>query len=111
MAMTGFRHHVFVCINERPAADPRGCCSARGGEAVFRALKVAVAQAGLPGVRVNRAGCMDQCSKGPSVVVYPEGTWYRVASADEAREIVRSHLVEGRVVGPLLMDKTSSPLD
>ena len=29
-------------------------------------------------VRANRAGCLDQCEHGPTVVVYPEGIWYGV---------------------------------
>jgi (2Fe-2S) ferredoxin len=104
--MPGFTRHVFVCLNERPADDPRGCCSSRGGTAVFAALKVAAARAGLQGVRINRAGCLDHCSRGPAVVVYPEATWYRVTSAADADEIVREHIAGGTVVDRLLMNPT-----
>jgi len=29
--MPSFERHVFVCINERPADHPKGCCKAKGG--------------------------------------------------------------------------------
>jgi (2Fe-2S) ferredoxin len=99
------RHHVFVCLNERPAGHPRGCCKSRGAEELLQAFKTEVARAGLSAeVRAQKAGCLDTCERGPSVVVYPEGVWYaRVAPADAA-EIVKSHLVEGRPVERLRMD-------
>jgi len=44
------------------------------------------------------AGCLDRCEEGPTVVVYPEGVWYRYADQRDIDEIVDSHLVNGRVV-------------
>ncbi len=32
--MGRFQHHVFICENERPPDDPRGCCACKGSEAV-----------------------------------------------------------------------------
>ena len=47
MKKAGFKCHVFVCLNERPADHPRGCCMARGSEEVFKTLKLGVKKAGL----------------------------------------------------------------
>lgn len=94
-----FDAHVFVCTNERPAGHPRGCCKERGGEALLQALKQELASAGLNGkVRAQKAGCLDSCEFGPALVIYPEGIWYGPVKAEDAREIVRSHLVEGKPV-------------
>lgn len=94
--------HVFVCENERPAADPLGCCAAKGGRQVRARLKAAVEAAGLKGkVRVNSAGCLGQCAHGVTVVVYPEAIWYGGVTLEDADRIVRSHLVEGRPVESL----------
>jgi len=101
--MIGYRRHVFVCLNERDPSDPKGCCKHRGSDAVFKVLKEGVAKAGLKDVRINRAGCMEHCAHGPSVVVYPEAVWYRVPTAEDAREILASHIVGGKVVERLLM--------
>lgn len=93
------RAHVFVCTHERPAGSPRGCCQEKNSEDLVTLFKKEIARVGLVAdVRAQRAGCLDTCEMGPSVVIYPEGVWYgRVGAADIA-EIVKSHLVEGRPV-------------
>lgn len=94
-----YEHHVFVCENRRPEDDPRGCCAAKGGAEVRTALKLAAKHAGLgKRVRVNNAGCLDQCEHGVTVVVYPEAVWYGHVTLDDVDEIVREHLIGGRPV-------------
>ena len=100
MKKAGFKRHVFVCLNERPPDHPRGCCLARGAEEVFKTLKVGVKKAGLSDeeVRINRAGCMEHCEYGPTVVVYPEAVWYTYVDEEDVDEIIAEHLVNGRIV-------------
>jgi (2Fe-2S) ferredoxin len=94
-----FTHHVFVCENKRPDGDPRGCCCARGSEAVRQAFKEELARRGLKGqVRANGAGCLDACIHGPAVVIYPEGVWYGHVTAADVPEIVERHLLGGQPV-------------
>jgi len=102
--MTGYRRHVFVCLNERDPKDPKGCCKHRGSEDVFKTLKAGAAKAGLKDVRINRAGCMEYCAYGPTVVVYPENVWYRIPTANDAHEVLTSHIIGGKVVERLLID-------
>jgi len=103
--MAGFKRHVFVCLNEREPDDPMGCCLHRGSDEIFKVLKAGTVRLGLKGsVRVNRAGCLDHCEFGPSVVIYPEGTWYHVPSVEDAREILERHIARGEIVERLLMD-------
>ena len=93
------KRHLFVCTNERPAGHPRGSCQAKGSEELVKAFKEEVARLGVKGeVRAQKAGCLDTCEWGPSVVVYPEGIWYGKVRLADVAEIVRSHLVEGRPV-------------
>jgi len=92
-AMPLYDYHVFVCCNERPAGHPRGCCAAKGSPMIRDALKSAVAAAGLKGrVRINQAGCLDQCEHGPTVVVYPDAVWYGCVRIEDVPELVQSHL-------------------
>jgi (2Fe-2S) ferredoxin len=101
--MARFRQHIFVCENERDGSDPRGCCSAKGSVELREALKKECNRRGLKGVvRVNKAGCLDQCHVGPVVVVYPEQTWYGGVSMADVPRIVDA-LESGTVVHPLVV--------
>ena len=102
--MPSFQRHVFVCINERPADHPKGCCKAKGGVEVRDKLKSELTARGISKlVRANNAGCLDQCEHGVSVVVYPEQVWYGHVTVEDVGEIIDRHLVGGEVVERLLM--------
>jgi (2Fe-2S) ferredoxin len=103
--MPAFQHHLFVCTNERPSGHPRGCCSAAGAVDLRDYFKSQVAALGLkPDVRVNAAGCLNQCEHGPTVVVYPEGVWYGFVTRADVDEIIEAHLQGGRPVQRLRLD-------
>jgi (2Fe-2S) ferredoxin len=94
-----FDYHIFICINERPASDPKGCCSAKGSAAIAEKFKEELHRRGLKGkVRANKSGCLDACEFGPSVVIYPDGVWYQRVSADDVNEIIESHILGGKPV-------------
>ena len=112
--MLPLERHVFVCVNEREPADPRGCCAAKDGHAVLSRLKELAHAAGLKGrVRVNQAGCLDQCRLGVTVVVYPEAVWYGRVTPKDAEEIFREHVLGGRPVQRLRIDfgRPATPAD
>ncbi|MBL8880422.1 MAG: hypothetical protein JNG88_15015 [Phycisphaerales bacterium] len=97
--MAGYRYHIFVCENQREAGHPRGCCAARGAEMVREALKSEIKKNGAAsGVRVNKAGCLDQCEHGVTLVVYPDAVWYGFVQPADVAEIVQSHIIGGRPV-------------
>ena len=97
-------HHVLVCLNERPAGNPKGSCAPKGAEAVFDRLKGMVKDEGLGGrVIVNRTNCLKHCSQGVTVAVHPGNVWYARVGLDDVPEIVQSHLREGRPVERLRM--------
>ena len=98
-----YRQHVFVCTNQRPPDDPRGCCSAKGSLALRNHMKDRAKELGLTDTRVNIAGCLDRCEHGPSVVIYPEGVWYTCRTQADADEILERHVMRGERVERLLM--------
>jgi (2Fe-2S) ferredoxin len=101
--MPHFKRHVFVCTNERPADHPRGSCKAKGGVEVRDALKSELTKRGLSKIiRANASGCLDQCERGVTVVVYPEEVWYGGVTVDDIPEIVDQHLVGGEAVERLM---------
>ena len=104
MAAPHFDRHVFVCTNRRPPGDPKGCCAEKGAEEVRDAFKRLLHDKGLKGrIRANAAGCLDQCARGVTVVVYPEQVWYGGVKAADVPEIVEQHLIGGVPVERLRM--------
>jgi (2Fe-2S) ferredoxin len=102
--MPSFQRHVFVCVNERPADDPKGCCKAKGGIEVRDRLKAELKTRGISkAVRANNAGCLDFCEHGVTVVVYPEQVWYGGVTVDDIPEIIDKHLIGGEVVERLMI--------
>jgi (2Fe-2S) ferredoxin len=100
--MPPFERHIFICTNQRPNGHPRGCCQEKGSETIRECFKNEIKARGLKDkVRANAAGCLDNCELGPSVVIYPEGVWYRVQTPEDVREIMEEHIASGKVVGRL----------
>lgn len=102
--MGRYRRHVFICQNERPADDPRGCCLARGAAGVRERFRQELTRRGLSGrVRANAAGCLDACEHGVSLVIYPEGIWYGGVRPEDVEEIIDRSVLHGEVIQRLLV--------
>jgi (2Fe-2S) ferredoxin len=94
-----YQHHVFFCCNQRDGT--RASCNDKGASRLRDYCKDRVRRLGLAGpgkVRVNQAGCLDRCEEGPTMVVYPQGVWYRYADERDIDEIIDRHLIEGTLV-------------
>jgi (2Fe-2S) ferredoxin len=97
--MSYYKYHLFFCVNER--ADGRPFCAQHGGKRMRDYLKKRVKEmdlAGPGGIRVNTAGCLDRCSLGPVLVVYPDDVWYTYVDTEDMDEIFEKHLLGGEVV-------------
>lgn len=107
-----YRAHIFVCTNERPAGHPRGSCGAKGSEKLRNYMKTRAKELGLgldEGVRVNNAGCLERCELGPTVVIYPDGVWYRAESFADIDEILAVHVQQGGRVARLMLRPEDGP--
>ena len=90
--MPKFEKHIFICGNQRPPGNPRGCCDPSGQAKLQKLFKQKLAERGLKGkVRANQAGCLDQCEHGPNIVVYPDAVWYGHVTEADVDEIIDSH--------------------
>jgi (2Fe-2S) ferredoxin len=88
--------HVLVCHHKT--------CRKQGGKASSKALKRAIKERDLrERVMITKVKCLDQCGRGPVMVVYPGGVWYGNVDEDAAREIVTEHLEKGRAVAPIVL--------
>lgn len=98
-----YRCHIFCCVNERPKAHPRGSCAAKGSVDLRDYMKARAKELGLGNVRVNSSGCLDRCELGPTVVVYPEGVWYRCATREDVDAVLTGHIRDGGRVWRLML--------
>ncbi|MCC6916931.1 (2Fe-2S) ferredoxin domain-containing protein [Nitrosomonas sp.] len=97
--MTYYQHHVFFCTNQR--ANGERCCNDHHAREIRDYAKARIKALGLAGkgkVRINSAGCLDRCSEGPVIVVYPEEVWYTYVDQEDIDEIIESHLKNGQIV-------------
>jgi (2Fe-2S) ferredoxin len=90
-----YQRHVFLCTGP-------SCCTPEQGQAAWDVLKREIKDRGLTaGSNAccrTKVGCLRICCHGPTMVVYPEGTWYHGMTAERIPEFVQRHLVEGKPI-------------
>ena len=102
--MSKFTCHLFVCCNRREPGNSRGCCDPDGSEVLREQFKQELKKRNLgPLVRANKAGCLDQCELGPTVVIYPQEIWYGGVRIDDVPRIIDETVIGGRVLDDLLI--------
>jgi (2Fe-2S) ferredoxin len=71
-----FKKHVFIC-EKCTFQKPDGSMSDPTEAKVFRKIVKDQALLNWPktAVRINASGCLGQCERGISCVIYPEGQW------------------------------------
>lgn len=99
--------HIFICTNQRaPGADKPSCGEAHGLELVTEFKKI-LKERNLPiKVRAQKAGCLDICNYGPTLVVYPEGIFYVGVGISDVKEIIEQHIVNNKPVARLVLDRS-----
>ncbi|TAN63337.1 (2Fe-2S) ferredoxin domain-containing protein [bacterium] len=104
--MKPYRNHVFVCQGKR--------CSAKGSEALLDTLKERVKELGVKDVKVSKSGCLKMCKETdkeaelcPTMVVYPQGVWYKNVTTGDVDEIIEKHFKKGEPIDRLAHFKLS----
>src|ERR1700684_2653905 len=92
LGLRASQRHVFLCTGP-------SCCTPEQGQAAWGVLKRQIKEHALTACQRTKVGCLRICCQGPTMVVYPEGTWYRGMSAERIPQFVQEHLVEGKTVG------------
>jgi len=82
-------------------------CSSSNSEQIAKNFEEHIKAHGLQNeVIVERTGCFGLCALGPIVIIYPEASFYSMVKPEDVEEIVKEHLVKGRVVKRLLYAET-----
>lgn len=106
--MLKFDKHIFICINQRPIESGRKFCGEAHGMEIVESFKKKLKEKNLPiKVRAQRAGCLDVCDYGQTIVVYPEGVFYVGVEVSDIDEIINEHILNNRPVKRLVLDKSN----
>ena len=95
--------HIFVCTNQRSGSEKLSCGEVHGLELVaefkkqLKDLKVNLK------IRANKSGCLGICDFGPTIAIYPDGTFYVGVKREDISEIITSHIINKKPVERLLL--------
>jgi NADH:ubiquinone oxidoreductase subunit F (NADH-binding)/(2Fe-2S) ferredoxin/NAD-dependent dihydropyrimidine dehydrogenase PreA subunit len=87
-------HIIRVCLGT-------GCVSG-GSLNVYEALKLGIERSGLKNVTVDFTGCHGFCQRGPIVDIDPGSFFYSEVKGEDATDIIRLHIQEGKIVDRLI---------
>lgn len=86
--------HILVCHGT-------GCCSSKSHD-ILENFKKILEEKNIENVRVILTGCFGLCAKGPVVIIRPENTFYANCKPEDCKEIIQTHIIEGKKVERLL---------
>lgn len=86
-----YQRHVFLCTGP-------SCCTPETGLEAWEALKKQLKDSGVTSCYRTKVGCLRICCHGPTMVVYPEGTWYSGMTAERIPRFVEEHVKAGRAI-------------
>jgi len=102
------RRHIFLCTGG-------DCAPPKFQAEAWSFLKSRLKELGLVGVEGGvyrtKADCLRVCMQGPIAVVYPEGVWYRKATAKNLERIIQEHLIGGEPVEDLVIARNELEAD
>ncbi|WP_257345734.1 (2Fe-2S) ferredoxin domain-containing protein [Pseudalkalibacillus decolorationis] len=82
MELNGVNQHVMLCNGKS--------CTKNGADEVTEAIRNEIKSLGLAQkIHTTKTLCNGQCKRGPTVIAYPEGVWYKHMTADSGRQLVQ----------------------
>lgn len=89
--------HILIC------GGPG--CKASNADNIGRAFNEEIDRLNLKDeIKVIMTGCFGFCAKGPVIEIMPDKVFYIKVTEEDVKEIIESHILEGRVVERLLYE-------
>lgn len=81
MELSGVSKHVLLCNG--------ASCTKKGAEEVTNAIRQEIKDQGLvKEIHTTKTLCNGRCKEGPTVVVYPDGDWYKEMTPDKGHQLI-----------------------
>lgn len=87
MAITKPAMHFFICNSYRVAGEAKGVCNTKGAGDLLAYLETEILDRGMD-AQVSGCGCLKVCTKGPVMVLYPEGKWFGEVTEEKVDSIL-----------------------
>jgi tellurite resistance protein TerC len=101
-----YQRHVLLCTGP-------SCCTPEMGQAAWEALKKQLKETGLAegpnACYRTKVGCLRICCQGPTLLVYPEGTWYHGMTPERIPRFVQEHLIAGKPIEEWIFARNPLP--
>ena len=97
--MSKYSMHLLVC-------GGTGCHASESDAIVCNLRDELEAKGLMDSVQVILTGCFGFCEKGPIVKVMPDNTFYVQVKPEDAQTIVEEHVIKGRKVTRLLIQRS-----
>lgn len=93
--LTKVRRVVFMCSGD--------VCRKKGGDENIVALRACIKANDLTEqVHTIKTLCTGQCENGPTMLVHPDGVWYKEMNVSRAEALVTRHMMEDQLLPNIL---------
>ncbi|GGB55654.1 (2Fe-2S) ferredoxin domain-containing protein [Fictibacillus barbaricus] len=81
MELSGVSKHVLLCNG--------ASCTKKGAEEVTNAIRQEIKDQGLlKEIHTTKTLCNGRCKEGPTVIVYPDGDWYKEMTPEKGQQLI-----------------------